>query len=71
MIFNSGLLLIAYGMTIVDPRTQDTNISLEVGIDCSYVGRRLVEIVEIVTLTYLDPSGNAVEMLRNWIEIGR
>ena len=66
MIFNSGLLLIAYGMMIVDPRTQDTNISLEFGIDCSYVGRQLVE---IATLTYFDPSGNAVKMLGNRIKI--
>ena len=58
-------------MTIVDPRTQDTNISLEFGIDCSCVGRQLVEIMEIVTLTYFDPSGNAVKMLGNWIEIRR
>ena len=68
MIFNSGLLLIAYGMMIVDPRTQDTNISLEFGIDCSYVGRQLVE---IATLTYFDPSGNAVKMLGNRIKIRR
>ena len=58
----------AYRMMIVDSRTQDTNISLEFGIDCSYVGRQLVE---IATLTYFDPSGNAVKMLGNRIKIRR
>ena len=71
MIFNSGLLLIAYGTMIVDPRRQDAKNSIRFGMDCSYVGRQLVEIVEIGTLTYFDPSGNTVKMLGNWIEIRR
>lgn len=68
--FNSGLLLIAYRMMIVDHRTQNINISLKFGIDGSCVRRQLVEIVEIVIFTYLDPSGNAV-MLGDWIKIRR
>ena len=68
--FNSGLLLIAYRMTIVDHRTQNINISLKFCIDGSFVRRQLVEIVEIVIITYLYPSGNAV-MLGNWIKIRR
>ena len=57
-------------MTIVDHRTQDTNISLKFGIRGSYVKRQLAEIVEIVIITYLYPSGNAV-MLGDWIKIRR
>ena len=55
---------------IVDQRTQNINIPLKFGIDGSCVRRQLVEIVEIVIITYLDPSGNAV-MLGNWIKIRR
>ena len=47
------------------------NISLKFLIDGSYGRRQLVKIVEIVIFTYLDPSGNAVKMLGNWIEIRR